>query len=51
MALKITEIKGKLVIEGNINSVTSRFLKKHIQIMKESTFSNDSSDANLNLLA
>lgn len=36
MALKITEVNGKLVLEGNINSVTSRFLDQHIQVMKNS---------------
>jgi len=34
MALKITEVNGKLILEGNINSVTSQLLKQHIKIMK-----------------
>ena len=36
MALKITEVDGKLVLEGTMNSVTSRFLKEHIQIVNSS---------------
>lgn len=34
MALKITEVDGKLILEGNINSVTSQLLKQHMKIMK-----------------
>ena len=37
MALKITEVNGKLVAEGNINSVTRQFLKQHIDIVERST--------------
>ena len=40
MALKITEVNGKLVLEGNINSVTSGFLNQHIQILKNSGMGN-----------
>ncbi len=35
MALKITEVDGKMILEGNINSVTTTLLKDHIKIMKE----------------
>lgn len=35
MALKITEADGKLILEGNINSVTTALLKDHIKIMKK----------------
>lgn len=34
MALKITEKDGKLVLAGNINSVTTGFLKQHIKALK-----------------
>jgi hypothetical protein len=35
MALKITEVNGKISLEGNVNSVTKELLKKHVQLMKE----------------
>ena len=35
MALKITEVNGKIFLEGNINSVTRPLLKKHIKMMKD----------------
>lgn len=34
MALKITEVNGKLVLEGNVNFATEELLKQHIQIIK-----------------
>ena len=37
MALKITERKGKLVVEGNMNSTTRQFLKQHLDIIHNST--------------
>lgn len=50
MALKITEINGKLVLDGNINSVTTGFLKQHIEALKNIGSSNGNfQDANLNL--
>lgn len=41
MALKITEVNGKLALEGNINFVTEQLLKQHIQIIKEATLFED----------
>jgi hypothetical protein len=35
MALKITEVNGKISLDGNVNSVTKELLKKHVQLMKE----------------
>ena len=44
MALKITEVQGKLVVEGNMNSVTRRFLKQHIDMMNNSMLLGDARD-------
>ena len=34
MALKITEERGKIFLEGNINCATEQFLKQHIQFIE-----------------
>lgn len=41
MALKITEVGGKLLLEGNINSVTEKFLKQHIQMIRNAASPNN----------
>jgi hypothetical protein len=35
MALKITYVDGKMMLEGNNNSVTKALLKDHLKIMTE----------------
>lgn len=41
MAIRIMEVGGKILLEGNINSITEQFLKQHIQVMKSEALRRD----------